>query len=115
MLLLFDIDGTLLAGATRAHRDAMHEALMAVHGVDAGDGRRPCTAPAGPTARSRARSCSAPACRALRIDERADEVQDECCRAYARLCPPDLSETVIPGIPELLDELSGREDWCSGC
>ena len=35
MLLLFDIDGTLLDGATEAHRDALHEALRRVHGVDA--------------------------------------------------------------------------------
>ena len=27
VLLLFDIDGTLVSGATDAHRDAMHEAL----------------------------------------------------------------------------------------
>ena len=33
-LLLFDIDGTLVSGATDAHRDAMHEALRVVHSVD---------------------------------------------------------------------------------
>ena len=35
MLFLFDIDGTLVAGATDAHRDALHAALREVHGVDA--------------------------------------------------------------------------------
>ena len=33
MLLLFDIDGTLLIEAAGAHRDAIHEALRVVHGV----------------------------------------------------------------------------------
>ena len=34
MLLLFDIDGTLVSGATEAHREALHEALRSVHGID---------------------------------------------------------------------------------
>jgi phosphoglycolate phosphatase-like HAD superfamily hydrolase len=114
VLLLFDIDGTLVAGATRAHRDAMHEALMTVHGVDAGDGP-PTVDRAGKTDGQIARAILIGAgVSALRIDERADDVQDECCRAYARLCPPDLSETVIPGIPALLDELSDREELVLG-
>jgi phosphoglycolate phosphatase-like HAD superfamily hydrolase len=47
---------------------------------------------------------------AERIDDRAAEVRAECCRAYAELCPPDLSDTVLPGVPELLAWLTGRED-----
>ncbi len=114
MLLLFDIDGTLVAGATRAHRDAMHEALRTVHGVDAADGL-PTVDRAGKTDGQIARAILVGAgVSALSIDERADDVQDECCRAYARLCPSDLSETVIPGIPELLDVLSAREDLVLG-
>ena len=35
LLLLFDIDGTLVTGAAEAHAQALHEALQAVHGVDA--------------------------------------------------------------------------------
>ena len=35
LLLLFDIDGTLVTGAAEAHAQAMHEALHTVHGVDA--------------------------------------------------------------------------------
>ena len=30
----------------------------------------------------------------------------ECCRYYAELCPPDLSQFVLPGVPELLASLS---------
>jgi phosphoglycolate phosphatase len=114
MLLLFDIDGTLVAGATAAHRDAMHQALMAVHGVDADVGRRPLS-PAGRTDGEIARAILIDAgVSALRIDERADEVQDECSRAYARLCPGDLSQTVLAGIPELLADLSDRDDLVLG-
>jgi phosphoglycolate phosphatase len=114
MLLLFDIDGTLVAGATRAHRDAMHEALMIVHGVDAGDGP-PTVDRAGRTDGQIARAILIGAgVSALQIDERAAAVQEECSRAYARLCPPDLSDTVIPGIPELLEQLSASEDAVLG-
>lgn len=45
---------------------------------------------------------------AERIDERADAVRRRCSRAYARLCPPDLSEKVLPGIAELLEWLAPR-------
>ncbi len=109
MLLLFDIDGTLVAGATAAHRDAMHQALMTVHGINAEVGRRPLS-PAGRTDGEIARSILIDAgVSALRIDERAQDVQDECSRAYARLCPHDLSHTVQAGIPELLEDLSQRD------
>jgi phosphoglycolate phosphatase len=33
-----------------------------------------------------------------------------CCEQYAQLCPPDLSDTVIAGIPALLSQLSERTD-----
>jgi phosphoglycolate phosphatase len=106
VLLLFDIDGTLLSGATVAHRAALHEAVHEVHGIDVGR-RRPTFSPAGRTDGEIARLLLvAGGVSAQRIDERADAVREACCRAYARLCPPDLSCTVLAGIPELLD-------WCS--
>ena len=37
---------------------------------------------------------------ARRIDELAVDVREACCRIYARICPPDLSAHVLPGIPE---------------
>ena len=36
-------------------------------------------------------------------------MREECCRAYARLCPADLSHTVLPGVTELLDWLGGLD------
>jgi phosphoglycolate phosphatase len=110
VLLLFDIDGTLVHGATDAHQEALHAALLAVHGVDAAVTRKPLS-PAGRTDGEIARVILlAAGVSAQRIDDRAEEVREECCQAYARLCPRDLSETVLPGVPELLSWLSPRSD-----
>jgi phosphoglycolate phosphatase-like HAD superfamily hydrolase len=109
MLLLFDIDGTLVAGATDAHRDALHAALLEVHGVDARVVPRTLS-PAGRTDGEIARAillCAGVS--ADRIDDRLDDVREECCRAYARLCTADLSHTVVAGVPELLEWLAGRD------
>lgn len=106
MLLLFDLDGTLLHAATMAHVEAMHEALRTVHGVDASRVPLKLSA-AGRTDPEIARAILlAAGVSARRIDERAADVRQECCRAYTRLCPADLSHTVLPGIPELLSWLT---------
>jgi phosphoglycolate phosphatase-like HAD superfamily hydrolase len=111
VLLLFDIDGTLVSGATDAHRDAMYEALRAVHSIDPERPDRNSLSPAGRTDPEIARTILLGAgVSAERIDERADDVREACCRAYAHLCPSDLSSTVLPGIGELLDWLSGRPE-----
>jgi phosphoglycolate phosphatase-like HAD superfamily hydrolase len=110
VLLLFDIDGTLVAGATDAHREALHAALLEVHGVDAKSVRRPLS-PAGRTDGEIARAILLDAgISAQRIDERADDVREASCRAYAELCPPDLSRTVLPGVRQLLEWLSERDE-----
>lgn len=107
---MFDIDGTLVHGATEAHRDAMWEALREVHGVDPATVVSPLQA-AGRTDGEIARVILLDAgVSAERIDSFADRVREHCCAAYARLCPPDLSETVIGGIPELLEWLADIED-----
>jgi phosphoglycolate phosphatase-like HAD superfamily hydrolase len=109
LLLLFDIDGTLLGGASDAHRDALHAALRAVHGVDAaavGLG----ISPAGRTDGEIARAILLDAgVSSERIDDRADAVREACCRAYAHLCPSDLSHAVLRGIHDLLAWLAGAD------
>ena len=109
MLLLFDIDGTLVSGATRAHSVALDAALREVHGVDP-DGRRSKIDPAGRTDGEIARLILLDlGISALRIDERAAEVRDACCRIYAQICPPDLSEHLVAGTSELLSWLAQRD------
>jgi phosphoglycolate phosphatase-like HAD superfamily hydrolase len=111
LLLLFDIDGTLLSGATEAHRDAMHEALREVHGIQPNDRALHAISPAGRTDPEIARLILLDAgVSAERIDDRADALREHCCRAYARLCPSDLSQFVIPGVTELLQSLAQRDD-----
>jgi phosphoglycolate phosphatase-like HAD superfamily hydrolase len=109
LLLLFDIDGTLLSGATRAHQAAMYEALAEVHSIHPRDRALRSLSPAGRTDPEIARAILLDAgVSAQRIDERADAVREECCRAYARLCPEDLSEFVLPGVADLLAWVSGH-------
>ena len=111
MLLLFDVDGTLVSGATEAHRDALHEALVAVYGIDKRALERPLVRPAGRTDPEIARIILLDAgVSAELIDERADDLRQRACMAYARLCPSDLSDTVLPGVPALLAWLGGREE-----
>jgi phosphoglycolate phosphatase len=109
MLLLFDIDGTLVSGAGKAHAQALNAAIGEVHGVDARDLRDRIN-PAGRTDGEIARLILlALGVSALRIDERAADVREACCRIYAQTCPPDLSDHVVPGIPEVLAWLSERD------
>jgi phosphoglycolate phosphatase len=108
MLLLFDIDGTLVKGAARAHAQALREAIRVVHGVDS-DGATGEPWFAGRTDGEIARMILLDAgVSAERIDDGADDVRAECCRLYAEMCPRDLSGMVVDGIPDLLT-------WLSGC
>jgi phosphoglycolate phosphatase len=110
LLLLFDVDGTLLGRATEAHKDALHAALREVHGVGttmAGQGIDAAGRTDGEIARLILLQAGVSA---LDIDERAEAVRDACCRAYAELCPPSLADKVLPGVGELLDWLSARDE-----
>ena len=110
MLLLFDIDGTLLLRAADAHAAALHEALRVVHGVKDPQ-RRSGIEVAGRTDADIARSLLVSAgIPAAEVDERADDVRIAACEAYARLVADDLSAHVAPGMKELLGELAARDD-----
>ena len=113
MLLLFDIDGTLLIRATDDHRDAVHAAIRRVWGVSDPGGPR--IDPAGRTDPDIARQIL------LRSDVSADLIDDRmidfkriAVEEYARRCRSDLSGFVAPGVAELLADLSGREDMLLG-
>ena len=107
MLLLFDIDGTLLLHAHEAHRDALHAALHEVYGI-ADPAAAPVHAP-GRTDGELARAIAVQAgVSAERIDEGADAVRDATCREFARRCPPDLRDRLSPGMPDVLADLAAR-------
>jgi phosphoglycolate phosphatase len=107
VLLLFDVDGTLLRGAHVEHRDALHAALREVHGI-ADPAAVPIQAP-GRTDGELARLIAlASGVSPEAIDEGADAVREACCAAYARLCRADLASTVVEGVPELLERLAAR-------
>ncbi|MDP8968067.1 MAG: haloacid dehalogenase-like hydrolase, partial [Actinomycetota bacterium] len=109
MLLLFDIDGTLLLRAADAHAAAIREALRVVHGVK--DAPRRGLEVAGRTDGDIARKLLLLAgISAEQIDARADDVRIAACEAYARLVPDDLSQHVAPGMSALLERLAQRED-----
>jgi phosphoglycolate phosphatase-like HAD superfamily hydrolase len=108
VLVLFDIDGTLLTGATRAHSQALDRAIREVHGVDPAGVRKQID-PAGRTDGEIARLILLDlGVSARRIDELADDVCEACCRIYAQICPPDLSSHVVRGIPDLVAWLGAR-------
>jgi phosphoglycolate phosphatase len=113
LLLLFDIDGTLLRRASKEHAAALHEAIHAVYGVDtAAIGRGPNqTDAAGRTDLEIARQLLLRAnVSAQRIDDRLADLREAAGEAYARHVPADLSETVSDGMPDLLERLAARDD-----
>jgi phosphoglycolate phosphatase len=110
LLLLFDIDGTLVRRAGVAHAEALREAVREVHHVDVSSPRASIS-PAGRTDGEIARLLLLDASVSARsIDERADEVRERCCANYARLCPADLSDMLVPGIADLVAWLDAHDD-----
>lgn len=107
LLLLFDIDGTLLLRASRDHAEAVHAALRRVHRIEIPAGR---VEAAGRTDGAIARSILTLAgVSAQRIDERAADVAAVACEEFARRCPADLSGCVSPGMPAVLEQLAADD------
>jgi phosphoglycolate phosphatase len=109
VLLLFDIDGTLLLKASREHAEAIHAALLRIHQLaEIPTGK---IEAAGRTDDAIARSLLTLAeVPATRIDDRARDVRAMACAEYRHRCPDDLSGHLAPGVPEVLDLLGARED-----
>jgi phosphoglycolate phosphatase len=105
LLLLFDIDGTLLLKASREHVEAMHAALARVYGVTEPEH----VEAAGRTDIEIARHiCLLAGVPAATFDAGLDELRVAVSEDYARLVPDDISERVAPGVPELLEALAQR-------
>jgi phosphoglycolate phosphatase len=108
LLLLFDIDGTLLQRSAAEHSRALREAAAAVFGLAALDG---VVETAGRTDGAIVRDLVVGA----GVDDptfeaRWDDVQAAAVAAFADLCPDDLSDRVAPGVVELLTALVGRPE-----
>lgn len=108
LLVLFDIDGTLLQRASTEHAQALLRALREVHGDE--HAFEPLgIAAAGRTDGAIARDLlEAVGVRGEAVDREVESVARACCAAYEELCPADLSHKVAAGIPELLAEVSAR-------
>jgi phosphoglycolate phosphatase len=107
LLLLFDIDGTLLQGGAVAHAQALRRAAASVHGLQSLDGHE--VEVAGRTDGAIMRDLVVAAgVAADAADARWPEVRDAAVVAYRELCPPDLSDRVAPGVAELLAALAAR-------
>ena len=108
LLLLWDIDGTLLQRASMEHADAMRRALVNIHGSLKEDIR---VEAAGRTDGAIARDLLVAAGHAPEaIDARADDVIAAACALYDDLCPADLSARVAPGVADVLPRLTARPD-----
>jgi phosphoglycolate phosphatase len=108
VLLLFDIDGTLLLEATREHHEAVLAAIRQVwHVADPGAVH---VATAGRTDTEIARQIL------LRIGVDAGDIDDglhefrtAAAAIYVRNVPPDLSGHVAPGVTDVLPKLARRD------
>jgi phosphoglycolate phosphatase-like HAD superfamily hydrolase len=104
-VILFDIDGTLIRAGTDVHKAAFAHAFREVYGVETSlDGVRP----AG-------RTDTWLLYEPLRMAGLNDqEITDRMPRAFELMCRyvdfhlDDLRDKVLPGIPEVLDELCAR-------
>lgn len=103
LLVLLDIDGTLVWRASRAHAEAVIAAIHEVHGeVELA----PVPA-AGWTDRRIVRTMLREAgFTDAAIDADMEWLLAIAAQRYEVICPDDLTSTVLPGIPELLDDLA---------
>src|SRR3954468_4307010 len=107
VLVLFDIDGTLLIRAHVEHRQALGEAVHEVWGAtDPGPHAVPA---AGRTDGAIARDiCLLGAVDAERVDAGMDRFREACARAYARLAPADLRDRHAPHVEGALERVASQ-------
>jgi phosphoglycolate phosphatase len=110
MLLLFDVDGTLLLRAADAHKEAFHVALHEVFGIE--DARAFRVATPGKTDLQIAREVLLQAGYDARaVDDRIDALGEAWCRAHAER-QPEIADRVAPGMRDLLGWLAGQDKVC---
>jgi phosphoglycolate phosphatase-like HAD superfamily hydrolase len=107
VLLLFDIDGTLLLRASAEHAQALRDALECVFGVQTSERVDAAGRTDTAIARDLAALCGVDD---ARFDAGLDELIAYSAERYALHCPTSLEERVAPGMAELLDALAVQGD-----
>jgi phosphoglycolate phosphatase len=107
VLVLFDIDGTLLLRASREHASSLRDALARVYGVTAA-GAVPA---AGRTDTAIARDLAMLAgVSAERFELGLEQFKETSTALFATRCPQRLDDRLAPGMRELLKQLAARGD-----
>jgi phosphoglycolate phosphatase-like HAD superfamily hydrolase len=107
VLLLFDIDGTLLQRASREHAEALFAAMASVYGIS--DPPTVHVQAAGRTDLQIARDILlGEGVSAERIEEGFEDLRAIACEEFAHRCPADLSGHLVSGMRALLDTLAAR-------
>jgi len=104
---LFDIDGTLLLGASALHRAAICAALGEVYEVEVADPAALGVEMAGRTDDAIARELLA-LHGVAEPGERFAAYRERCCEIYAVSCPASLTAHVAPGMLELLESVGAE-------
>jgi phosphoglycolate phosphatase len=104
VLLLFDIDGTLLLDAADAHAAALMNAMERVYRVEVVKQRLEVAGYTDPAIARRYLTLAGVDDK--RVDDGLEQLRDVAVQEYARLCPEDISDTLNPGIVAVLDELA---------
>jgi phosphoglycolate phosphatase-like HAD superfamily hydrolase len=108
LLVLWDIDGTLLLGATELHRDAIHHGIREVYGVDPEAVK---IRPAGRTDLEIGRMLLVGAgVDAREIELRFADFRRAAVEYYGRHVEDDLHATVAPGLKPALERLHAHAD-----
>ena len=114
LLILWDIDGTLVAGAADAHGRALELATAEAIGLEV-----PTVASIGPGGRTD-REIVRVLAEAAGVDaddfrfEHADKVITRAVEIYGATVEPDLTHCVLPGVEDLITELAPRDDLVMG-
>ena len=111
VLLLFDIDGTLLLRASAEHAAALRDALTSVYGVTTRSSAS--SRPGAPTRRSHAISPRSPGVERERFDAGLEGFRRRAPRLRRRAARRASTDHVAPGMPELLDGARGARRTCA--
>jgi phosphoglycolate phosphatase-like HAD superfamily hydrolase len=107
VLLLFDIDGTLLIRGAHEHALALHDAIEAIWDVDLREVR---VQTGGRTDPDIAREILVlGGVDAAAVEERMDPFQETLVARYAELVPDDLSDRLAPGAADVLELLAADD------